>query len=222
MPTTRRRAHDHWRGGRHSELRVRKPRSGEHGCARTEDALAAIRSMAGRWSDEHIAAWLNRMGMPTAREDVDGASRLFGSSSPQHPCLPVCRERWRMVDHDRGGGGLGGYEPQGPATHQGRGVACRAGRSSRPIKAEPKTLLRPRFNPRWPERIARVALPTPAPFQCLQTFDERLHNATCVARSAAPVPPRCWSGRRGRHRGAEGNARRGGNRVNVSSGGAWS
>jgi excisionase family DNA binding protein len=57
----------HWRGGQHSELRVRKPRAGEHGCATTEDALAVMRSMAGRWSDEHIAASLNRMGMPTGQ-----------------------------------------------------------------------------------------------------------------------------------------------------------
>ncbi|BAV50253.1 recombinase [Mesorhizobium loti] len=33
----------HWRGGQHSELRVRKPRAGEHGCATTEDALAVMR-----------------------------------------------------------------------------------------------------------------------------------------------------------------------------------
>jgi len=38
----------HWRGGQHSVLRVKKPRSGEHGCATTEDALAVMRSMAGR------------------------------------------------------------------------------------------------------------------------------------------------------------------------------
>jgi excisionase family DNA binding protein len=57
----------HWRGGRHSELRVRKPRTGEHGCSTTEDALAVMRSMAGRWSDQHIAASLNRMGMPTGQ-----------------------------------------------------------------------------------------------------------------------------------------------------------
>src|ERR1700739_2545959 len=57
----------HWRGGQHSELRVRKPRTGEHGCATTEDALAVMRSMAGRWSDEHIAASLNRMGVPTGQ-----------------------------------------------------------------------------------------------------------------------------------------------------------
>src|ERR1700688_1500988 len=57
----------HWRGGQHSELRVHKPRTGEHGCATTEDALAVMRSMAGRWSDEHIAASLNRMGFPTGQ-----------------------------------------------------------------------------------------------------------------------------------------------------------
>ena len=57
----------HWRGGQHSELRVRKPKTGEHGCATTEDALAVIRSMAGRWSDDHIAASLNRMGLRTGQ-----------------------------------------------------------------------------------------------------------------------------------------------------------
>ena len=70
----------HWRGGQHSELRVRKPRAGEHGCATTEDALAVMRSMAGRWSDEHIAASLNRMGMPDRPgQDVDGAAGQLGS-----------------------------------------------------------------------------------------------------------------------------------------------
>ncbi len=57
----------HWRGGRHSQLRVRKPKSGEHGCRTPEEALAVMRSMATRWSDEDIAASLNRMGMPTGQ-----------------------------------------------------------------------------------------------------------------------------------------------------------
>ena len=57
----------HWMGGRHSRLRVRKPKSGEHGCRTPEEALGVIRSMAGRWSDEHIAASLNRMGMRTGQ-----------------------------------------------------------------------------------------------------------------------------------------------------------
>jgi excisionase family DNA binding protein len=66
----------HWHGGQHSELRVRKPRTGEHGCATTDDALAVMRSMAGRWSDEHIAASLNRMGIPTGQGKTWTAKRV--------------------------------------------------------------------------------------------------------------------------------------------------
>jgi excisionase family DNA binding protein len=66
----------HWRGGQHSQLRVRKPRTGEHGCATSEDALAVIRSMAGRWTDEHIAASLNRMGLPTGQGKTWTAHRV--------------------------------------------------------------------------------------------------------------------------------------------------
>ncbi|MQW87603.1 recombinase family protein, partial [Sinorhizobium saheli] len=66
----------HWRGGQHSELRVRKPRSGEHGSTTAEDALEVMRSMAGRWSDEHIAATLNRMGFPTGQGKTWTAHRV--------------------------------------------------------------------------------------------------------------------------------------------------
>src|SRR3954468_14166753 len=57
----------HWRGGQHSQLRVRKPKSGEHGCRTPEEALAVMRSMASRWSDEDIAASVNRMGLRTGQ-----------------------------------------------------------------------------------------------------------------------------------------------------------
>lgn len=66
----------HWRGGQHSELRVAKPRSGEHGCRTSDEAVEVIRSMAGRWSDEHIAASLNRMGMPTGQGKTWTAHRV--------------------------------------------------------------------------------------------------------------------------------------------------
>ena len=74
----------HWRGGQHSELRVRKPRSGEHGCATAEDALAVMRSMAGRWSDEHIAASLNRMGIPTGQGKTWTAKRVSSVRRVRH------------------------------------------------------------------------------------------------------------------------------------------
>ena len=66
----------HWKGGQHSELRIRKPRTGEHGCSTPEQALAVIRSMAGRWSDQDIAASLNRMGMPTGQGKTWTAHRV--------------------------------------------------------------------------------------------------------------------------------------------------
>ncbi len=57
----------HWRGGAHSQLRVRKPKTGEHGCRTPEEALAVMARMAGRWSDADIAASLNRMGIRTGQ-----------------------------------------------------------------------------------------------------------------------------------------------------------
>jgi hypothetical protein len=57
----------HWRGGQHSELRVRKPATGEHTKRAPEEAEKIIREMATRWSDEDIAATLNRMALPTGQ-----------------------------------------------------------------------------------------------------------------------------------------------------------
>jgi DNA invertase Pin-like site-specific DNA recombinase len=66
----------HWKGGQHSDLRLRKPQRGEHRCRTSEDAIAIMRSMAGRWSDEEIAASLNRMGMPTGHGKTWTAHRV--------------------------------------------------------------------------------------------------------------------------------------------------
>jgi len=57
----------HWQGGQHSQVRIRKPKSGEHTKNTPEEAMAIIRSMATRWSDADVAATLNRMGMRTGQ-----------------------------------------------------------------------------------------------------------------------------------------------------------
>lgn len=57
----------HWKGGQHTELRTRKPKSGEHRRRASDEAHAVIRSMAGRWPDDQIAASLNRMGLRTGQ-----------------------------------------------------------------------------------------------------------------------------------------------------------
>ncbi|MYH36924.1 MAG: recombinase family protein [Rhodospirillaceae bacterium] len=69
----------HWRGGQHSRLRVKKRRNGQHGHGTSEEALAVIKSMAGRWSDDHIAASLNRMGIPTGYGNGWTARRVAGT-----------------------------------------------------------------------------------------------------------------------------------------------
>ncbi|MBZ4336728.1 recombinase family protein [Corallococcus sp. AS-1-12] len=55
----------HWRGGQHSEVRARKPASGEHRRRASAAADTLIREKAGRQSDEEIAAALNRDGHRT-------------------------------------------------------------------------------------------------------------------------------------------------------------
>jgi excisionase family DNA binding protein len=66
----------HWRGGQHSELRVRKPSSGEHGKHTSEEALQVIQQMATRWSDSDIAATLNRMDIRTGVGNTWTAKRV--------------------------------------------------------------------------------------------------------------------------------------------------
>ncbi len=55
----------HWIGGRHTEVRTPKVKTGEHLRVTGADALAVVRRMAGRWPDERIAATLNRLGLRT-------------------------------------------------------------------------------------------------------------------------------------------------------------
>lgn len=71
----------HCEGGQHSRLRIRRPRTGEHGCSTSDEALAVIRSMVTRWSDQDIAASLNRMGILTGQGKTWTAHRV---SSVRH------------------------------------------------------------------------------------------------------------------------------------------
>lgn len=55
----------HWAGGRHSELRIKKNASGMHSKCTTLEAVEVVRQMAGKYSDDRIAATLNRLGLKT-------------------------------------------------------------------------------------------------------------------------------------------------------------
>ncbi len=53
----------HWAGGRHSELRVMKRGTGQRRTCTSVEAIEVVRQMAGKFSDEVIAATLNRLGL---------------------------------------------------------------------------------------------------------------------------------------------------------------
>ena len=55
----------HWSGDCHSEIRVKKPRSGEHAHRTAVEAVEVVRQMAAYYPDEIIAATLNRLGLET-------------------------------------------------------------------------------------------------------------------------------------------------------------
>jgi DNA invertase Pin-like site-specific DNA recombinase len=57
----------HWKGGVHSELRVRKRRRGDNRIHTPPDVVEAIRTLALVCPDEEIAAWLNKAELRTGK-----------------------------------------------------------------------------------------------------------------------------------------------------------
>jgi DNA invertase Pin-like site-specific DNA recombinase len=66
----------HWVGGRHSELRVPKPKTGQHGRCTKAEAVDIVRQMAASYTDEEIALTLNRLGLKTGAGNTWNAARL--------------------------------------------------------------------------------------------------------------------------------------------------
>jgi hypothetical protein len=68
----------HWAGGRHSELRVSKRGTGQHGQSTGMEAIEVIRQMAGKFGDGEIAATLNRLRLRTGAGNSWNAQRIYG------------------------------------------------------------------------------------------------------------------------------------------------
>ena len=77
----------HWSGDRHSELRVKKNEIGKHRRCTSMDAIGVIRQMAERFSDEQIAATLNRLGLRTGAGNTWNEGRV--RSARQYQQLPT-------------------------------------------------------------------------------------------------------------------------------------
>ena len=69
----------HWAGGRHSELRVKKNRTGEHTRCTSMDAIGVMRQMAVDHTDEQIAATLNRLGLQTGTGNSWNEQRVYSA-----------------------------------------------------------------------------------------------------------------------------------------------
>ena len=68
----------HWAGGRHSELRVKKTSTGQHGRTTGMEAVEVIRQMAGKYTDGDIACTLNRLRLATGTGNSWNAERVYG------------------------------------------------------------------------------------------------------------------------------------------------
>ncbi len=66
----------HWTGGSHSELRVKRNGTGKHSRCTSLEAVEIVRRMAGTFSDEKIAATLNRLGLRTGAGNTWRAGRV--------------------------------------------------------------------------------------------------------------------------------------------------
>jgi excisionase family DNA binding protein len=55
----------HWAGGRHADLRVKKSETGRSRRCTDPEAVEVLRQMAGKFSDQQIAATLNRLKLRT-------------------------------------------------------------------------------------------------------------------------------------------------------------
>jgi len=77
----------HWAGGRHSELRLKKNATGRHRRCTSLQAIEVIRQMAGKFTDEQIAATLNRLGLRTGTGNTWNETRV--QSARHHQTLPT-------------------------------------------------------------------------------------------------------------------------------------
>jgi len=66
----------HWKGGRHTHVRVQRPKTGQHSRTTDLNAVAVVRSLADRQPDARIAIVLNRLKMRTGAGNPWNASRV--------------------------------------------------------------------------------------------------------------------------------------------------
>jgi DNA invertase Pin-like site-specific DNA recombinase len=80
----------HWAGGRHSELRAKKFETGRSRRCSDPEAIEVLRQMAGKFSDQQIAATMNRLRLRTGVGNSWNMMRVRSARSYYQ--LPAFRE----------------------------------------------------------------------------------------------------------------------------------
>jgi len=68
----------HWKGGKHTRLRVRRNSTGQHGRCTSRDVVATVRDLARSLPDGQIARVLNRLGYRTGAGNTWTQTRVRG------------------------------------------------------------------------------------------------------------------------------------------------
>jgi hypothetical protein len=66
----------HWEGGKHTELKIAKNRTGQHSRATQREVVEVVRELARRLPDGQIARILNRLGYQTGAGNGFTANRV--------------------------------------------------------------------------------------------------------------------------------------------------
>jgi excisionase family DNA binding protein len=74
----------HWAGGSHSELRVKKKKTGQHRHCTSMEAIEVLKQMAGGHTDEQIATTLNRLGFQTGAGHTWSERRVYSARHTHH------------------------------------------------------------------------------------------------------------------------------------------
>lgn len=86
----------HWTGGMHTQLRVRRPRTGQHRYTTDEHIVDLVRSLAAIGGDHTVASILNRLTVRTAKDNTwtEGRLRSFRGGHHIPPFDPDTPRDW--------------------------------------------------------------------------------------------------------------------------------
>lgn len=90
----------HWKGGVHTEMRIAKRRRGHNRVCTSVDVVEAIRALALMFEDQHIAMFLSRAGLKTAKAHPWSQRLVTAVRTAQGiaPRSPTHADQWSTLD----------------------------------------------------------------------------------------------------------------------------